>query len=335
MSTQPEPELTPFTDNKLKRTYTGTTLPSIRLRGINKAEKIRELESFINENTKEDVKNGEEFTTEELLTQDDQGQEAKFFYFIGRLNPPHNGHLKALEILVTMANNQNSVPLILLGSGPGSDRTMDNPITFELKQYFITRILNEKIPGSRFKIEKMTNPAKNVSDYIKEGLNENLNTIKTIEIKHIAGGKDEDTTKLLFALKSAEKTASAMGTGAEIIAAVEPIEAKIIEGETPMSATKVRKDAYNAFKLELYGEGSGFDIWREKYGSFYGQDSEEMYNQILYPLVSKSREEQLEKIENYLNPKKRKRGKGGTKRKGRKYRKKTQKRRRRTSRRKF
>jgi nicotinamide mononucleotide adenylyltransferase len=313
--------------------------------GISRSEaeqKIREFEDYIKRHvgiTEEEVDEGEQLFSE-ALTQYDSRSEAKFFYFIGRLNPPHSGHLKALEILIKMANDQGSVPLILLGSGPRSERTMDNPISFELKQDFIRRVLQEKLPDSIFIIEEMTNPAKNVSEYIKKGLGENLDKIENIEIKHIAGGKDEDTTKLLFALKSAEKTAREIASTAEIMTAVEPIEAETIEGETPMSATKVRKDAYNALKSELNGQGNGFEIWREKYERFYGQDSERMYNQILFPLTSKPAETQLVMIEQYLNPNiipvgsKRKTRKGGKKIKGRKYRKKTQRRRRRVSRRK-
>jgi nicotinamide mononucleotide adenylyltransferase len=330
---------------------TNTVNPPLKSRRVDtdmprsKAEqKIAEFESYINRNvgiTEGEVDKGEQIFSE-AKTQDDSGREAKFFYFIGRLNPPHNGHLKALEILVKMANEQGSKPLILLGSGPGSERNMDNPISFEFKQHFISRVLNEKLPGSRFQIEKMTKLVINVSDYIRDGLNENLDKIQNIEIKHIAGGKDEDTTKLLFALKSAEKTARETAPEAEIITGVEPIEAETIEGETAMSATKVRKDAYNAFKKELGDEGNGFDIWSEKYRNFYGEDSEEMYNQILYPLKGKSREEQLAMIEKYLNPSvnpvgsKRKSKTGGTKRKKRKNKKKTQRRKKRlTNRRKY
>lgn len=332
-------------ENPLFRTRTDYSPVKSHRLGIPRTkaeENIAKFEQYINANVginEKEVEEGEQIFSE-VMTQDDSEREAKFFYFIGRLNPPHSGHLKALETLVKMANDQDSVPLILLGSGPRSERTMDNPISFELKQRFISRVLTEKMPDSRFKIEQMTNPARNVSDYIKNGLGENMDKIEHIEIKHIAGGKDEDTTKLLFALKSAEKTARELSSGAEIITAVEPIEAETIEGETPMSATKVRKDAYNAFKSELNGQGNGFDIWRERYGRFYGEDSEEMYNEILFPLASKPAETQLVMIEQYLNPNiipvgsKRKVGKGGTKRKGRKYKKKTQKRRRRVSRRK-
>jgi hypothetical protein len=54
----------------------------------------------------------------------------------------------------------------------------------------------------------MKNPAQDVSNYIREELEKSGNTLENIEnitITHIAGGKDEDTTKLDFVKKSAEK----------------------------------------------------------------------------------------------------------------------------------
>ena len=334
-----------YEETPLRRTSTEYAPVKSQNKGMPRTEaeqKIREFEEYINRNvgiTEEEVDEGEQLFSE-AMTQDDTGREAKFFYFIGRLNPPHSGHLKALETLVKMANEQGSEPLILLGSGPNKgERTMDNPISFELKQHFIRRVLNEKLPGLKFEIKKMTNPAGDVSEYIRKGLGENLNKIQNIEIKHIAGGKDEDTKKLLFALKSAEKTAKNLASGAEIITAVEPIEAETIEGETPMSATKVRKDAYKSVL-----DGSGFESWNEKYGVFYGHDAEDMYRQILYPLAGKSPEEKIEMVNNYLNPivepigLKRKTKKGGTKRRNKRNKiskKKTQKKRRRTLRRKY
>jgi nicotinamide mononucleotide adenylyltransferase len=143
-----------------------------------------------------------EYTADEAIIESDSGN-VKLFYFIGRLNPPHNGHIAALNKLVQMANSQGSVPLIILGSGPGSDdetkRTMDNPINFETKERFIRNVL----PG-RYKIVKMSNAALDVSQYVEDGLKD-VGNVKNITINHIAGGKDEDATKLSFALKSAKK----------------------------------------------------------------------------------------------------------------------------------
>ena len=330
MLSQPDPELIPLTDNvTLKRTYTGTTLPSIRLRGLNRDDKIRELESFIDQNRRQN----EEFTTEEILTQDEAGQEAKFFYFIGRLNPPHSGHIKALKTLVEMANSEGSEPLILLGSGPKGLRTMDNPIDFSTKEKFIRRVL----PGS-YDIKEMTNPAKNVSEYIRNGLGGSLSNITNITINHIAGGKDEDTTKLAFALKSAENTARQLAPETEILTGVKAIDAETTDSGIAMSATKVRKDAY---KTVL--DDSGFDGWPEQYKQFYGSNAEEIYNEILFPLKEIPPAEKMNAVTQYItsgvlpssSSKKRKREIGGTKRRIRKNKKKTKKRKRRNTHRKY
>jgi nicotinamide mononucleotide adenylyltransferase len=310
-------------------------VPSIP-QGISSEErdiKIAELERFI-QNAQEINQGKNSYTADEIQTQDSSGKDAKFFYFIGRLNPPHNGHIKALKTLVEMANNEGSVPLILLGSGPGSKRTMDNPITFEAKESFIRSVL----PGN-YIIQKMTNPAKNVSDYIRNGLGESLSDINHITINHIAGGKDEDTTKLAFALKSAENTARELAPDTEILTDVKAIDAETTDSGAAMSATKVRKDAYNTVLT-----GSGFNGWPEQYKQFYGSNAEQIYNEILFPLQEIPETEKTDAIMQYITSgilpssssslsKKRKRG--GTKRKNRRYKTKTQRRKRRLTRRKY
>jgi nicotinamide mononucleotide adenylyltransferase len=291
--------------------------------------KIAQLKDFIN-NAAEINDGKDNYTADEIVTQDNSGKEAKFFYFIGRLNPPHNGHIKALETLVELANEQNSVPLILLGSGPGGERTLDNPITFETKSAFISRILNSMSePPPRYIIRKMTNPAKNISEYITEGLQEKDNKLENIEevrITHIAGGKDEDTTKLAFALKSAEKTARELVPEANIVTGVEAIDAETTDSGVAMSATKVRKDAY---KTVL--DKTGFLGWPEQYKQFYGPDAEQIYLEILEPLNSMPEEEKKSVVTNYIEkgvlPSIKKRKRGGTKRKN-KNKKKTHRKRR-------
>lgn len=297
---------------------TGTTTPYIlnKSKGISTQErdfKIEEFEKY-KENAEQINQGRNSFTADEITTEDPSGELINFFYFIGRLNPPHSGHLKALETLVRMANDKDSIPLILLGSGPGGLRTMDNPITFELKAQFIDRLLQEKMPGSKYKIEKMTNPSKNIADYIKEGLElKGDSIIPIIKITHIAGGKDEDTTKLVFALKSAEKTAKGLVPDADIITNVEPIEAETIDNGSAMSATKVRKDAYKS----ILDNGKGFEEWEKKYGIFYGANAKQIYDEILFPIQSLSDEEILNYINNGILPKSvgQKRKRGGTKRK--------------------
>jgi hypothetical protein len=335
--------------NSLKRTRTDTGIQP-KQKGMSYKDRdrlISELENYINSknisneyNDREDFNTADNYTADEVITQDDEGREAKFFYFIGRLNPPHNGHIKALEALVQMANSEGSTPLILLGSGPRGERTMDNPITFETKEQFIRSIL----PG-HYIISKMDNPAKNVSDYISEGLEKSgdqLGNIQDITITHIAGGKDEDATKLSFALKSAEKTARGLVPGASIKAGVEAIDAAPTDSGEAMSATKVRKDAYRTVL-----DGTNFEGWPQEYKDFYGVNAEQIYNEILFPLSQLDYMPEANRrkaINDYINvgklpesessqkPRKRK---GGTKRNPRKNKKKTQKRKRRVSRRKY
>lgn len=248
---------------RLKRTLSGTSFNSrtIGMSGESRDDKIRQLDIFLKEYVNEDE------TIDEIMTQDENKNKFIFFYFIGRLNPPHQGHLETLMSLVKLANDQDSVPLILLGSGPGGIRTMDNPITFETKKDFIESKL-----GGRYIIQQMTNPAKNVSEYVQEGLGSNISNIVSVTINHIAGGKDEDANKLNFVRTYAEKSVKLVAPEAEVITGVIPMPAD-------RSATKVRKDVY---KTVL--DGSGYDGWSQEYKDFYGEYARTIYNEILFPL---------------------------------------------------
>jgi hypothetical protein len=246
-------------------------------------EKIRKFEEFINGRANE-INNSqeEEYDVEEINLTETNGQSKKLFYFIGRLNPPHNGHIAALQSLVDLANKANSVPLILLGSGPtqknGDKRTMDNPISFETKK----QLIESKLPGvegTDYIIQEMANPAKDVSNYVSTQLGE-VSDLQDIEITHIAGGKDEDATKLSFALKSAENTASRLAPNATVTASVEAIEPEVTDTGSAMSATKVRKDAYKTIL-----NGKGFEEWNAKYGLFYGPMAQSIYEEILAPIT--------------------------------------------------
>lgn len=248
---------------RLKRTLTGTYLnpKSIGMTGETVDNKIDELNDFLKNNINENE------TIDEILTQDENNNEFKFFYFIGRLNPPHQGHLETLMSLVELANGQNSVPLILLGSGPGGIRTMDNPITFETKKTFI----ESKLPGE-YVIKQMTNPSKDVSEYIQQGLGSNISNIVRVSINHIAGGKDEDASKLNFVRTYSEKMVRSIAPQADV-------ESGVITMPANRSATKVRKDAYQTVL-----DGSKYEGWSQEYKDFYGENAESMYNEIIFPL---------------------------------------------------
>jgi nicotinamide mononucleotide adenylyltransferase len=313
----PYSQPTLYEPSRLSRTLSGEQITR-RREGMSSEkveQKLQKFQEFKNYIQTVNRINGEyddedEYTADEVDTIDEQGNIIHFFYFIGRLNPPHNGHIKALRTLVEMANNVNSVPLILLGSGPKGERTLDNPIPFEIKEQFIRNVLQ-----GNYIIEKMTNPAQNISKYIRDGLRstgENISNISNIEITHIAGGKDEDTTKLNFALVSAEKTARSMvPEDVEVSTGVTAIEAEPTDGDIAMSATKVRKDTYKTLL-----DDSGFNGWSQDYKDFYGEMAQEIYNQILEPALNIPQEEELSYYIEHgeiLKPAKRKR-KGGNKR---------------------
>jgi len=260
-------------------------------------EKIRQFEGFINGRANE-INNSqqEEYDVEEINVTETNGQSKKLFYFIGRLNPPHNGHIAALRALVDLANKANSVPLILLGSGPiqknDDKRTMDNPISFQTKKQLIASKL-PGVEGRDYIIQEMANPAKDVSNYVSTQL-DNVSELQDIQITHIAGGKDDDATKLSFALKSAENTASRLAPNATVTASVESIEPEVTDTGSAMSATKVRKDAYKTIL-----NGKGFEEWNTKYGVFYGPMAQNIYDEILYPITKYG--VTPEQIQDYIN----------------------------------
>jgi hypothetical protein len=227
-------------------------------------------------------------------------KQVSLFYFIGRLNPPHSGHISALIKLIDMAKSVNSVPLILLGSGPKLGNPLDNPITFDLKRRFIEFKLNEMkgfVSNTDYIIKEMTNPANNVSEYLKIYLEKYPQHLDTINIIHIAGGKDEDASKLDFIKKFAFNTAFELKPDTDSITVKTEIIEPVTVGSVNMSGTIVRKDAYKHY---LNGDGlNGF--LQEKnglYSNFYNTMSSDIYNGIISPALKIDRIN----VEAYLDP---------------------------------
>jgi len=320
----------------LKRSYSAGPGIDPGMSNEEKEYKIKQIEAYFINIIKEN-----EYTADKATIEETNGKEFNFFYFIGRLNPPHNGHIAALQKLVEQAKSTGSTALILLGSGPkqsdGNKRTMDNPIPFITKKDFVESKL-EGVNDKDYIIREMTNPTKDISDYISEQLakSSNLPNLTDIKITHIAGGKDEDASKLSFALKSAVTTATRLAPpSATVIGTVATIEPENTDTGSAMSATQVRKDAY---KTVL--NGNGFEEWNIKYGVFYGLMAETIYKEILYPITNYGLTK--EQIQTYIDtgelPKKKnsKSQKAGTtKRRSNKYKntKKNKRRKRKTHRR--
>ena len=201
-------------------------------------------------------------------------------YFLGRLNPPHGGHIDAIVALILEAREHRNPyipPLILLGSGPKRQQTLDDPLTFELKCDFIVTKLAERgfVQDQDYIIQEIGNPSMDIANYVKTQLVPLINSgepIETIDIIHIAGEKGDDTTKLDFLKKSASNALTEIGLGAvpTIIATVAIRAVASANGSSAMSATEVRQDV---LRLSM-------EDWMEKYGTFYGRHSHAIYEAI-------------------------------------------------------
>jgi hypothetical protein len=122
-----------------------------------------------------------------------------FYFFIGRTNPPHLGHINVLIQTIRLSSESpHKYPaLFLLGDGPGGIRTRDNPIEHELKKRFIVEKLREEKfnENDDFVIEKMKQPPNlQVEEFIKRFISED-DTRTHVTIYQVAGGKDNDGAK--------------------------------------------------------------------------------------------------------------------------------------------
>lgn len=196
-----------------------------------------------------------------------------FFFFIGRLNPPHSGHIHALTQLINAAKANGTRAYILLGEGPGGGaRTLDNPITFELKSSF----LRDKLKSMGYSDEEFIflptigGPIEGVHKMIdlEFSIYKELHGEQTPEKVNaylFVGGKDEDAIKHAgYIFRPFEKLKDSEDfMFSENIVTVSP---ELVGEDEPMSATKVRKDVY---RLVLSNDLDKMSRFSEKYGFFY------------------------------------------------------------------
>jgi len=123
----------------------------------------------------------------------------KLFYFIGRLNPTHMGHVAALRSMITAANEARSIPLILLGSGPKGERTLDNPVPFETKKRFLQYKL-ASFGELRYVIIEMKNPSIDLKEWYNAVIKKKPENVTpySVEFIRFAGDKGDNATKLKF-----------------------------------------------------------------------------------------------------------------------------------------
>jgi hypothetical protein len=232
-----------------------------------------------------------------------------------------------------LARTDRACALILLGSGPKRLRTMDNPLNFATKAAFIRRKLKEKgfIEGVNFVIQEMTNPTADVSTYILSRLaGVKDHSTQTVNIIHIAGGKDEDSSKLFFVLKNAKNSTQKLLPSAEVSGTVKSINPTASNTGKAMSATQVRIDALKAHLKH------NPQLWLVKYTPFYGDNAEAIYNGIIEIITGsvKTQEQWDQEIQAYIASKSGGKKNKTKKRSTRKKRREKRREKRRTTRRK-
>jgi len=251
--------------------------------------KIEKMKLFL-QSLREHIPSEDEYITNSIsFSQNNTEKEIEIVkvlflsYFIGRCNPPHNGHIFALtrllnDIIIEQRKGTEAKALILLGSGPKKQRTGDNPIPFDLKSRFIRYKLkqelgiNDAVLDSICQIEEMNNAFKDVPQFVREQLErKDIDSISSIRITHYAGDKDGDASKLAGVGERSEATAIDLTNSITPVTRVTESLAPMANGREVMSATKVRKDVYASTNIEQ---------WFSKYGEFYGEFSEEIYREI-------------------------------------------------------
>jgi len=294
MSSQPSVESENWAD--LKRTNSLQSKKMRRLGVITPEErdsKIEEFKRFMSEKIeKESQEINENEESDQAFVSDPST--AFFYYFMGRGNPLHEGHVHALKQLIETADKNNAVPLILLGNGPKPKKASDklnDPISFDLKQRFLKYKLDELFRAEGLKTpryiikEKSSAPAQDVSRYIQDALENYGPDVQDIIIAQFAGDKGEDAKKLDFIKPIVVAKATELRPSSVVTTITEPINPIKNDGEE-MSATRVRKYAYNCYLNEQDQDINGEDCFKQKYGWFYKDFTSEIYNGILSPLFN-------------------------------------------------
>lgn len=209
----------------------------------------------------------------------------RLYYFIGRLNPPHPGHIETLTKLIADAKRNGANVLILLGNGPAVEYEK-NPIKFALKSAIIKAKLAEKGIADGYELREMRTPFTDIPAYIHSMVDklkelDRLFVDDKVRILHYVGGKDEDATKLEKVLEIADKIFTGYGFKEEnITTGTVPIPAIETETGEAMSATAVRKAVYYVLNTSQSIAEAVEKFMTTDYGVWYGVFSPELISQI-------------------------------------------------------
>lgn len=243
-------------------------------------------------------------------------KELYFSYFIGRCNPPHQGHFHMIREAIVAANRPEveGKALILLGSGPkakiGIDRrTEKDPLTFDLKKEIIEKNItncveqqtvfsnvekhdedNYEIDEDKYEIFEMTNPTAQVIEFVETELesqlkNDDNTSLIKITVQHFAGAKENDATKLEFIRRALENK---IKEDYNIQIETEPVTFCLDTEDTKDTEdtedTKDTKDTVipmsaTSIRDDVNKTDLGIDQFKDKY-KIYGDDAGTVYNAI-------------------------------------------------------
>jgi len=239
-----------------------------------------------------------------------KGGSVNMSYIIGRMNPPHEGHVFLISEMIHQCRYAGSRPLILLGNGPSKGNPMDDPLPFHVKRDIIIYKLRERgIPDMEYTIvEKGSSPIRNIIDFAGD-----IRHIDNIKITYFVGrkppkneGDPDDTEKMDWINPYLVEHFHEMPyeIGKVIIPAIST-------GKALMSGTIVRESVYKTHLDVLEGRispESGFMHWISSYpeiSRFYGEAfAPHVHAGILHSVQHTN---PVEKIEAYLSPKPEKR----------------------------
>ena len=197
------------------------------------------------------------------------------YYFIGRLNPPHEGHIETLGQLIQQAirdnpDNPHYKVIILLGSGPKKGDPLDNPLSFQTKKDFITYKLKQLFPDNppNFIFDtnvEILNMASAPSQISQIALQLVSDLIEEINMYRFSGAKDGDDEKLNWIETTIKKILKDYhGKLTTSVVPVIPVTNE--EKNEAMSATEVRLSILKGF---LQNDLDRFFI---RFKNFYGDE---------------------------------------------------------------
>ncbi len=245
---------------------------------------------------------------------------------IGRTNPPHSGHIKLMKAAIDAAKGSPGpikCALLLLGNGPGGQRTNEDPIDHQTKSSFIRiKLMNKGYTDNvDFVIQEMKTteqggPSQNILDFLLASRINPNSYDGSIDIIQHTGNKPGKASKsrrvvpsdsekhegLRSIIKSRIKSIYIHSPSVEC--RQESVDAEPIYGETPMSATKVREKAVSCYQeaTDLIDGGEaaaaadpaalaamkladGFECWKETFDFYSGNPEALRLSKIMYDSI--------------------------------------------------